>query len=203
MDECLHEDHLDLGLAQIYPIWDEDTDEERLAVSASFADPYLAILRNDSSLLLLQADDSGDLDEVSLPDEVSSSKWRSGCLYHDKNQAFGGLAPLPDGASGNVLLFLLSTEYKLSVGLRSSFAKPTIQISLTNQMQIFNLPDMKLLSVIDGIDCLQPVLSAEAPRRSNSREALKEVLVADLGDRWVKSPYLIVRFAHLVAWPRV
>lgn len=58
--------------------------------------------------------------------------------------------------------------------------------------QIFNLADMKLLSIIDGVDCLHTVLSTEPPRRSNTREPLKEALVADLGDRWTKSPYLIV-----------
>jgi cleavage and polyadenylation specificity factor subunit 1 len=52
---------------------------------------------------------------------------------------------------------------------------------------------MKLLSIIDGVDCLQPVLSTEPPRRSNTREPLKEALVADLGDRWTTLPYLIVR----------
>lgn len=51
---------------------------------------------------------------------------------------------------------------------------------------------MTLLSIIDGVDCLQPVLSSEAPRRSNTRETLKEMIVADLGDRWATSPYLIV-----------
>ncbi|KAJ5677429.1 Cleavage/polyadenylation specificity factor A subunit C-terminal [Penicillium maclennaniae] len=163
---------IDLGLAQIYPIWDEDTDEERLAVSASFVDPYLAILRDDSSLLVLQADDSGDLDEVSLPDEISSSKWRSTCLYNDKHEAFGKCHPSPNAAKENVLIFLLSMDNKVS---------------------IFRLSDMVILSVIDGVDCLQPVLSAEPPRRSNSRELLNEVLVADLGDRWAHSPYLIVR----------
>jgi cleavage and polyadenylation specificity factor subunit 1 len=184
-------DQLDLGLAQIYPIWDEDTDEERLATSASFEDPYLAILRDDSSLLVLQADDSGDLDEVSLPDEIVSSKWRSSCLYHDKHQAFSGFSPLPNTAEGNVLMFLLSMDNKLSVSLCSLLS---LQFQrLTNKTQIFNYSDMKLLSVIDGVDCLQPVLSAEPPRRSNSRAILKEVVVADLGDRWTPSPYLIVR----------
>jgi cleavage and polyadenylation specificity factor subunit 1 len=51
---------------------------------------------------------------------------------------------------------------------------------------------MNLLSIIDGVDCLQAVLSTEPPRRSNTREPLKEALVADLGDRWTTSPYLIV-----------
>lgn len=107
--------YLDLGLAQIYPVWDEDTDEERLAVSASFADPYLAILRDDASLLLLQADDSGDLDEVSLPDDLSSVKWRSACLYRDNDQVFSSSDSKLADTAGNVVLFLLSTDYKLSV----------------------------------------------------------------------------------------
>jgi cleavage and polyadenylation specificity factor subunit 1 len=105
-----------LGLAQIYPIWDEDTDEERIAVSASFADPYLAILRDDSSLLLLQTDASGDLEEVSLSDEMSTLKWRSGCLYHDKHRSFGALHTKSSAAEPNILLFLLNAENKLSVG---------------------------------------------------------------------------------------
>ncbi|KAF3403665.1 Protein cft1 [Penicillium rolfsii] len=163
---------IDLGLAQIYPVWDEDTDEERLAVSASFADPYLTILRDDASLLLLQADESGDLDEISLPDNLSSVKWRSACLYQDNEQVFNSSDSTSTHTAGNIVLFLLSTDYKLS---------------------IFNLADMKLISIIDGVDCLQPVLSNEPPRRYNTREPLKEALVANLGDRWTKSPYLIVR----------
>lgn len=118
-------DQLDLGLAQIYPIWDEDTDEERLAVSASFVDPYIAILRDDSSLLVLQADDSGDLDEVSLPDEISSSKWQSSCLYHDKHEAFSNSPPPPNAAKENVLIFLLSMDSKLSVSLSFSLKHTT------------------------------------------------------------------------------
>ncbi|KAJ5577799.1 uncharacterized protein N7459_006763 [Penicillium hispanicum] len=162
----------DLGLAQIYPIWDEDTDEERAAVTASFADPYLAILRDDSSLLLLQADDNGDIDEVSLPDDISTSKWRFSSLYRDKCQTFNPLSSDSDGTIANMLIFLVNQEYKLS---------------------IFSVPDLKQLSVIDGLDCLQPVLSDEPPRRSNIRQSLKEVLVAELGDRWSIFPYLIVR----------
>lgn len=84
-------------------------------MSASFADPYLAILRDDSSLLLLQTDASGDLEEVSLPDEMSMLKWHSGCLYHDKHQSFGALHSASSVAERNILLFLLNAEHKLSV----------------------------------------------------------------------------------------
>lgn len=67
---------------------------------------------------------------------------------------------------------------------------------------MFSIPDLKLLSVIEGMDHLQPVLSAEPPRRSITRESLKEILVADLGDRSSNSPYLIVRILSLdrCAW---
>ncbi|KAJ5675859.1 hypothetical protein N7462_008756 [Penicillium macrosclerotiorum] len=164
---------IDLGLAQIYPMWDEDTEEERRALSVSFSDPFLAILRDGASLLLLQADENGDLDEVSLPENISGSKWCSVCLYHDKNQAFGDWGSVTrDSTNGNMLLFLLSLESKLWV---------------------VSLPEMKLLTIIDGVDCLQPVLSSEPPRRSNTRESLTEILVADLGDKWSTLPYLIVR----------
>jgi cleavage and polyadenylation specificity factor subunit 1 len=85
-------------------------------VSASFIDPYLVIIRDDSSVLLLQADESGDLDEVSLPNDISSSQWRSGCLYNDNSQSFSVAGSSSKGSSeGEVLLFLLNLEYKLSV----------------------------------------------------------------------------------------
>jgi len=107
---------LDLGLAQIYPVWDEDTSEERMAVSASFADPYLAILRDDSTLLLLQADDSGDLDELPIIETINSTKWLSCCLYRDTNNVFSLSESTHDGSSeSDVLLFLLSSDGKLSV----------------------------------------------------------------------------------------
>ncbi|KAJ6145223.1 hypothetical protein N7470_009118 [Penicillium chermesinum] len=128
----------DLGLAQIYPVWDEDTEEERTVRSVSFADPYIAIIRDDSSLLLLQTDESGDLDE----------------------------------AEDLTILLLLDHE---------------------SNLLIFSVPDLKLLWTINGVDCLQPVLSVEPPRRSNTRESLQEVIIADLGDESFISPFLIVR----------
>ena len=90
-----------------------------MAVSASFIDPYLVIIRDDASVLLLKADESGDLDEVSLPDEISTSQWRSGCLYHDKSQAFNAAGSSPEDSKGSeALLFLLNSECKLLVSYR-------------------------------------------------------------------------------------
>lgn len=83
-----------------------------MAVSASFADPYLAIIRDDSSLLLLQADDSGDIDEVDVSEDIAAQKWLSCCLYQDKAGIFSGIS----GKSQDVLcLFLLSSDCRLFV----------------------------------------------------------------------------------------
>lgn len=97
-------------MAQIYPIWDEDEGDERFAVSASFADPYLLIIRDDSSVLLLHSDESGDLDELTKPEPVSSQSWLCGCLYTDKHNVF---------EEGNTMettyMFLLNQECRLFV----------------------------------------------------------------------------------------
>src|SRR5436190_1070940 len=52
---------LDLGLAQIYPVWDEDASDERTVLLASISDPYILIIRDDSSLLVLQADNKVEI----------------------------------------------------------------------------------------------------------------------------------------------
>jgi hypothetical protein len=104
-------------LAQIYPIWDEDTSDERVVVAASFADPYLVILRDDSTVLVLQADASGDLDEVALPDEISSGRWLSCCLYDDKSSFFSPASSVE--SANSFVLFALSAECKLFVRIPS------------------------------------------------------------------------------------
>ncbi|KAL5365766.1 CPSF A subunit region-domain-containing protein [Aspergillus floccosus] len=160
----------DLGLAQIYPVWDEDTSDEHPAVSASVTDPYVAILRDNSTLLLLRVDDSSDVDEVELPEDIAAHKWLSCSLYLDKTGVF---ASNTKGLQQNdMLLFLLGQDCRLS---------------------IYRLPDLTLVSTIDGVDCLPPLLSSEPPKRSTTRETLTEVVVADLGDAWSSVPYLIVR----------
>lgn len=61
-----------------------------------------------------------------------------------------------------------------------------------SELQIFRLLDQKLLSTIDGVDCLQSILSIDPPKRSTTREKLVEAVVADLGDSYNSQPYLIV-----------
>ena len=107
---------LDLGLSQIYPVWDEDTSDEKTILSSSFADPYLLILRDDFTILTLQADESGDLDEISFEGESGTNKWLSGSFYEDKHGVFMSLKQRAEGTPHkNILLFLLNDEGKLFV----------------------------------------------------------------------------------------
>ncbi|KAF2221712.1 CPSF A subunit region-domain-containing protein [Elsinoe ampelina] len=72
----------DLGLSQIFPVMDANTEDELQVVHSSFCDPYLLLLRNDSSVQLLKADDEGELEEVDAGEVVQSTKWLSACVYH-------------------------------------------------------------------------------------------------------------------------
>jgi cleavage and polyadenylation specificity factor subunit 1 len=53
----------------------------------------------------------------------------------------------------------------------------------------------KPVYVAEGLSFLPPILTYDyVARRATSREALAEILVADLGDSTARSPYLIVSF---------
>lgn len=96
---------LDLGLSQIFPISDEDIDEERTIVSASIVDPYVAIVRDDSSIVVLQTDGNGEIDEIEKGDALLATTWLSASIYRGK------------GNDGQALLYLLSAEGGLYVRL--------------------------------------------------------------------------------------
>jgi cleavage and polyadenylation specificity factor subunit 1 len=86
---------------------DEKTDAELKVVSSSFCDPYLLIIRDDASVVVLSIPTSGELEELDGGDCQSASKWRSGHLYR------------PAGADAKPLAFLLTTQGSLRVSLVS------------------------------------------------------------------------------------
>ncbi len=95
---------------------DELTEAEPKIISTSFADPYVLIVRDDSSVMVLEADDSGDLDEVERGDVLLATKWLSGSVYRDRKSSFG---VLQKGATQTertiVFLFLLGATGGLQV----------------------------------------------------------------------------------------
>ena len=53
----------------------------------------------------------------------------------------------------------------------------------------------KPVYLAEGLSFLPPFLSSDfTARRSSAKEALTEIMVAELGDAIHRSPYLIVRF---------
>jgi cleavage and polyadenylation specificity factor subunit 1 len=112
---------LDLGLAQILPMYDDDTGAEPKIVSASFADPYLLLFRDDSSIFVAQCDDNNELEEIEREDDaLLATKWLTGCLYDDTTGAF---APVQSDkgykARESVMMFLLSAGGALHVSSMS------------------------------------------------------------------------------------
>ncbi|GKT43235.1 protein cft1 [Colletotrichum spaethianum] len=169
----------DLGLSQILPMLDEETGAEPRVISASIADPYLFLVRDDSSIMVAQIDNNCELEEVEKQDDaILSTKWLAGCLYTDTTGLFAPVQTdkgMPAGQ--NIFIFLLSAAGALYIYALPNLSKPVY--------------------VAAGLTYVPPFLSADyAVRRGTVQETLTELLVADLGDTTATSPYLILRHAN-------
>jgi hypothetical protein len=100
-------------------MFDDDTGAEPKIVSASFADPFLLLVRDDASIFVAQCDDSNELEEIEREDDgLLTTKWLTGCLYTDTTNAFASVQSDKGSKDGeNVIMFLLSSGGALHVGL--------------------------------------------------------------------------------------
>ncbi|KAF5001929.1 hypothetical protein FGRMN_670 [Fusarium graminum] len=165
----------DLGLTQILPMLDEETGAEPRVTSASIADPYLLLIRDDNSIFLAQIDGNNELEEVEKMDTtLQNTKWHAGCLYTDTKGAFQPNTSDKGAETEKIMMFLLSS---------------------TGALHVYALPDLsKPVYIAEGLCYIPPFLSADYTlRRGLARESLREILVADLGDTTSQSPYLILR----------
>ena len=117
----------DLGLAQIFPLADEDNSSPPYVVGTSFADPFILIAKSDGSLSFLRADESGDLDEIEQSDALTNQKWISGCLYEDLNDVFRLEFSDDEEDVSNVLAFLSSASGGLHVSSISTVQDPSFR----------------------------------------------------------------------------
>ena len=101
-------------------MYDDDTGAEPKIVSASFADPFLLLLRDDSSIFVAQCDDNNELEEIEREDEtLLAAKWLTGCLYTDSTSVFANFESDKGQKTGqNVFMFLLSAGGALHVSVR-------------------------------------------------------------------------------------
>ncbi|KAL9101501.1 MAG: hypothetical protein Q9163_003249 [Psora crenata] len=165
----------DFGLAQIYPLSDDDSGAESKVVGVSFTDPYILLIKDDQSLSILTVDEDGDLDEVEQGENFKGSGWLSGSLYEDANDVLQlSYGSDDEEDSSNVLMFLLSAA---------------------GGLQIYRLPSLrKPVYVAEGLSFLPPFLSTDFyVRRSSCHGAVIEILIAELGDSVQKAPYMILR----------
>ncbi|KAL8753571.1 MAG: hypothetical protein Q9184_005382 [Pyrenodesmia sp. 2 TL-2023] len=165
----------DFSLAQIIPLAEEESMETApKIIHASFADPYVLLVREDESIMLLRADEGGELEEVEQGAGLKRKGFRHGCLYEDSSDVFRLESEVEDeDDAGNVLMFLLT------VG---------------GGLQIFGLPNLgQFIYRAEGLSLLPPFLAPEFWRRSQAKEDLTEILVAELGNATYKPPYLILR----------
>lgn len=155
---------------------DEETGSEPQAVSASITDPYIFVIRNDSSVFVAKIRSTDhELEELDKSGSVlTSTKWKAGCLYEDTQGVFQSSPSADENRAPNVMMFLLSAS---------------------GALQVFALPDLsKPVYVAEGLSSIPPFLSPKfVGRRGATRESLAELVVADIGDAVDKTPYLIVR----------
>lgn len=154
-----------------------DEDEEQLArvLKAEFAEPYLAIVKDDRSLMLLRADKSGELEELDLPDMLSGQAYTSATLFADARDYFLSSRYQYTTTSATIILTLLTTGGTLSF------------VPLSNlEVQIFQ---------VDGARFLPTQLASDAPIPKHWRNGddLDVAMLTDLGDNDETRPYLIIR----------
>ena len=102
-------------------MFDDDTGAEPKIVSASFADPFLLLLRDDSSIFVAQCDDDNEIEEIEREDDnLLATRWLSGCLYTDSTGVFTNLkSDKGYKANENIMMFLLSAGGALNVSFVS------------------------------------------------------------------------------------
>ena len=101
--------------------------------------------------MVLNADESGDLDEVERGDFLLEHKWTSGSLYDDSSDTFR-LESEDDEeeAAGNFLLFLLSIDGGLHVCIGLYHKLVSIRLYLTDVVVDLPAPKLKNASVCRG-----------------------------------------------------
>ncbi|KAK4630456.1 hypothetical protein CLAFUW4_08619 [Fulvia fulva] len=99
----------DLALSQIIPMVDEETDEEYGIVHLSFCDPYLLVIRDDSSVQVLQVQGK-EIEPLEGEGDIAEKKWLSGSIHA------GSLT------KDEPVLFLLSAQGSMHI-----FSLPTLE----------------------------------------------------------------------------
>ncbi|KAK4940166.1 mRNA cleavage and polyadenylation factor subunit [Elasticomyces elasticus] len=165
----------EFALSQIFPIVDEEEGQISKATKATFAEPYLAVVKEDGTMTLLKADKAGELDEVELPDVLTSKSISSVSLYADTHDYFQASRFYSGGTSRGPVLAALTSE-----GHFCMLSLPNISIQL---FQCDSLPFLPTYLMQD----------LQLPKHWRNKDELSEILLADLGDKTSLQPFLVLR----------
>lgn len=170
----------DFGLAHIEPIVDEDSGSEARVATAHIVDPYIAIVKDDNTALLLKVDKKGELEEIELPEFPEGTKFVSASIYADDSNFFDTkrFYTKGKGPTGPSQLLTLLTED----GSIRLLSLPNIDINVFSYDKLNFLPSLLANDV--------PI-----PKHWRHKDNLVEALIANLGDRGHQSPYLLLRTA--------
>ena len=97
---------------------EEDSDSGAPVIAASILDPFILLVKNDSTLALLRSEENGDVEEIEATAASSEIRCISACLYEDTNDVLR--LPFDDDSdveATNVLAFLLTPHGGLKVSL--------------------------------------------------------------------------------------
>ncbi len=164
------------GLSQIFPIVDEEEDQWARAVKASFAEPYVAVTKDDGSIAILKADKAGELDEVGLPVTFKDKTFLSASLYLDTIDFF--------------------QSSRLYSGARTSAGPLLAVLTSDGHFRLSSLPNLGLqVFQCESLPFLPSYLlqNTQLPKHWRNKDDLAETLLANLGNTNDSRPYLIVR----------
>lgn len=167
----------DFGLSQIFPIVDEEEGQMAKAVKTSFADPYLAFIRDDGLMTLLKADKAGELDEVEIPSALKDTTMLSVSLYLDTEELFQTSRFYGSKTSQGLLLAALTTGGHFSISSLPNISLQVFQCESLPFLPTFLMQDLQL------------------PKHWRNKDDLAEALLVNLGDSIDSRPYLVVRNA--------
>jgi cleavage and polyadenylation specificity factor subunit 1 len=168
----------DFGLAHIEPIVDEDSGSEARVATAQIIDPYIAIVKEDKTALLLKVDKKGELEEIELPEFSEGTKFVSASLYTDDTNFFDTkrFYTKAQGPTASSQLLTLLTE--------------------DGSIRLLSLPNIDInVFSYDRLNFLPSTLANDIPipKHWRNNDTLVEALLTNLGDRDHQSPHLILR----------
>lgn len=122
-----------LGLSQIIPMIDEESEAELKIAHTSFCDPYLLVLRDDSSIQVLRVEKNGDVEPLETEDAtLKESRWLSGCIYNGRlTQQQASVFLLRE--DGNLHAFSLPELKPIFTALNLSHLPPILSTDSTHR----------------------------------------------------------------------